>query len=379
MAGRDGGEEPTEEPTEKRLNDAREKGQVARSRELVTTLMLLGGGGTLILLGGYIVQGLMALMVRGLQPARVDLADPSLMMSMFIVAIQDALLALLPFFIIMALLAAVSSGLTGGWSFSSKAMAPKFDKLNPIKGLGRMFGKNNLVELIKSILKFILIGVAAIILIRGQFGELLGLGMEPLQVGMAHAADILLWSFFTISAVTIILAAIDVPYQLWEHHSQLKMTLQEVKDEFKEAEGRPEVKQRIRQVQREMSQQRMMSDVPQADVVVTNPTHFAVALQYNQDSMRAPKVIAKGADLVAAKIRGVAAENHVPLVSSPPLARALYHAVEIQEDVPAGLYLAVAQVLAYVYQLKASGERMEDLSMNEVPVPDEFAIPESDV
>jgi len=377
MAGRDGGEEPTEEPTEKRLNDAREKGQVARSRELVTTLMLLGGGGTLILLGGYIIQGLMALMVRGLQPARVDLGDPSRMMAAFIVTIQDALFTLLPFFLIMAVLAAVSSGLTGGWSFSSKAMAPKFDKLNPMKGLARMFGKNNLVELIKSLLKFILIGAAAIILIRGQLNELLALGLEPLRAGMVHAANILLWSFFTISAVTIVVAAIDVPYQLWEHHSQLKMTLQEVKDEFKEAEGRPEVKQRIRQVQREMSQQRMMTDVPKADVVVTNPTHFAVALQYNQDSMRAPKVIAKGADLVAARIRGVATENHVPLVASPPLARALYHSVEIQEDVPAGLYLAVAQVLAYVYQLQASGERMEDLSMNEVPVPDEFAVAES--
>jgi flagellar biosynthetic protein FlhB len=242
----------------------------------------------------------------------------------------------------------------GGWSFSAEALAFKPDKLNPLRGLKRIFAVRGLVEMIKSLAKFLLIGSIGAGLLWHYMPELMGLGRESVESGLAHTGSILSRSFIVLSVSLLLIAAIDVPFQLWDHAKNLKMTRQEVRDEHKNTEGKPEVKARIRQMQRDVAQRRMMDAIPKADVVITNPTHYAVALRYEADRMSAPVVVAKGVELVASQIRTVAVANKVPLYEAPPLARALYYSTEIGHEVPAGLYLAVAQILAYVFQLKAS-------------------------
>ena len=271
---------------------------------------------------------------------------------------------------VVALLAPLSMG---GWSFSFEAIQPKLSKLNPIKGFGRLFSWRSLTELLKALVKFVLVTAVAIGVIWLQMGEFIQLGSESLQPGLAHAGELLTTAFLYVSAALILIAAVDVPFQIWDHNKQMRMTHQEVRDEMKDTEGKPEVRSRIRQLQREISQRRMMEAVPKADVVVTNPTHFAVALKYDPKKMRAPVVLAKGADLIALNIRKVAEENNITRIEAAPLARALYHSTEIGQAIPQGLYLAVAQLLAYVFQLKAvqknGGKKPAPPPME---VPDEF-------
>jgi flagellar biosynthetic protein FlhB len=243
--------------------------------------------------------------------------------------------------------------LIGGWNFSTKAFMPNFGKLNPLSGLGNLVSSNALVELGKAVGKTILVGIVAWIVVRGKQDAVMALALEPLAMGSAHLGQLLLQSFMLIVAALVAIAAVDVPYQLWHHASKLKMTREELRQEAKESEGNPEIKAKIRATQREMARRRMMSEIPTADVVVTNPTHYAVALKYTDGRMRAPKVVAKGADEVAAKIRELAAEHHVPLLEAPPLARALFRHAELGDEIPEALYTAVAEVLAYVFQLKA--------------------------
>jgi flagellar biosynthetic protein FlhB len=264
----------------------------------------------------------------------------------------DALWLLLPFFFLVAAAALLAPMALGGWAFSFEALQPKLSKLDPVKGLKRVFSAKGLMELVKAFAKFALVAAVAMTVIWVQMGDFLQLGNESLHSALAHAGHLFATAFLYVSAALILIAMADVPFQIWDHNKQMRMTKQEVKDEMKDTEGKPEVKARLRQLQREMANARMMEQVPQADVVVTNPTHFAVALKYDQLRMRAPLVVAKGADLVAANIRRVAAENKVLLVETPPLARALYHSTEMGQEIPEGLYVAVAQVLAYVYQLK---------------------------
>lgn len=261
----------------------------------------------------------------------------------------------------------------GGWSFSSKAISFNWGKLDPVKGLGRIFAWRGFMELVKTLIKFIVVTTISALLLWQLAGQLLILGDEPLRQGLAHAAQILAWSFLGLSGVLILIALVDVPFQIFQHNRELKMTKQEVKDEMKETEGRPEVKSRIRTIQREMAQRRMMEEVPKADVVIVNPTHFAVALRFDYN-MNAPRVVAKGADLIAARIRKLADQHDVLVFSAPPLARALYFSTELNQEIPAGLYVAVAQVLAYVFQLKRATVEGEFRPQppTELPVPDEF-------
>ncbi|OWW22962.1 flagellar type III secretion system protein FlhB, partial [Noviherbaspirillum denitrificans] len=240
----------------------------------------------------------------------------------------------------------------GGWLFSTKALMPNFGRLNPMSGLGNMFSKRALVELVKAIGKTVLVGTIAWMVISGQTEQMLALSAEPLHTGWAHMGDLLLTGFLTIVFGLVIIALIDVPYVLWNYADKLKMTREEVRQEAKESDGDPMVKARIRQMQREMAKRRMMSEIPTADVVVTNPTHYAVALKYTEGKMRAPTVVAKGADEVAAKIREIAAEHKVAMLEAPPLARALYRHTDLGDEIPAALYTAVAEVLAYVFQLR---------------------------
>ena len=262
----------------------------------------------------------------------------------------------------------------GGWVFSWEALTPKLEKLDPIKGIPRLFALRGLIELIKALLKFLLIFAVAVLLSKHFLNELVGLGAEPLEQSISHALNIIGNCFLVLSASLILIVMFDVPYQLWDHSKKLKMTLQEIKDEMKESEGSPEVKARQRRIQTDMAQNRMMAQVPKADVIVTNPSHYAVALKYDQNSNGAPKLVAKGVDLIAAQIRLLATGANVPLVASPPLARALYYSTAIDKEIPKELYLAVAQVLAYIYQLKIARENHwdEPLPPGNIKVPDEF-------
>lgn len=368
------GQERTEQATPKRLRDAREKGQIARSRDLNTMILMLAASGGLLAFGESMVSGMIGQMHQGLTLERADLFDTAMVGRFLGTALQDALLLFAPFLALLFVVALLAPLSLGGWSFSPKALVFKWSRLDVVKGFGRIFSRRGIVESLKAFAKFAVVAIASGLLLYHWAGELFVLGDEPLQQGLAHMAHLLGWSFVAISAVLILIAVVDVPFQLAEHARKLKMTRQEVKDEHKETDGNPEVKSRIRTLQRQLSQRRMMEDIPTADVVVTNPTHYAVALRYDQEKMGAPRVVAKGADLIAGQIRKVAKAHDVTIVAAPPLTRALYFSAEIGQEIPAGLYLAVAQLLAYVYQLKNVHARGVDEPEppRDFPVPDEF-------
>ena len=370
MAEHESGQEKTEQPTPKRLREARQKGQVARSRELNTMLSLLVGAVGLLLLGKFMLGGLAELVSNSLSLDPKQIRESSMMAATLGDTFIDALLLLVPLFVLLIVAAFAGPLFVGGFAFSMKAVAFKVEKINPIKGLGRMFSVKSLVELIKAIAKFLVVAGVATLLLWELLDDLLALGMEELNNALAHSASLLAWAFIGLSAALVLIAAIDVPFQLYQHTKQLKMTKQEVKDEMKESEGRPEVKGKVRQLQREMSQRRMMEEVPTADVVITNPTHFAVALKYHDAGAGAPVVVAKGADHIAAQIREIAQQHNVVLFSAPPLARALYATTELDQEIPADLYLAVAQVLAYVYQLKTMIDGEAPQMPTDLPVPE---------
>ena len=370
---KDNSQEKSEEPTNKRLEDSRKKGQIARSREFNTMVIMALAAVALIMLGQTMMDDLSEILKQHLQPSRQDIFDVSSVVRFLYDAIFAGVWLLTPFFIIMMLAALLAPLTIGGWAFSFESLQPKLSKLNPLKGLKRIFSAKGLIEMIKAFAKFVLVAAVAITVIWVQMDEFLQLGYESVNGALAHAGELLATGFLLVTAALIVIAAIDVPFQIWDHSKQMKMTKQEVKDEMKDTEGKPEVRSRIRQLQYEAAQARMMEAVPDADVVITNPTHFAVALKYDQKRMVAPTVVARGADLVAANIRRIAKENEVLLVETPPLARALYHSTDIGQQIPEGLYLAVAQVLAYVYQLrtvqKNGGVKP---SQPKVKVPDEF-------
>ncbi len=369
------GQERTEQPTEKRLSDARKKGQVARSRELTTTVMLVGSATSLILFGTMMVEGLLAVMQHSFSMTRDKMFDDVHMILMFKDALGEALWSLAPLFVLMMVSAIAGSIALSGWNFTLEAIAPKLSKLNPISGSKRIFGPQGLMELGKALIKFAVITGVGISVLWGISGTVMRLGNESVKQAIAHSGELIIWAFLAVSLSTLLIAAVDVPFQMWNHKRQLKMTRQEVRDEHKETDGSPEVKQRIRQVQYDMAMRRMMEAVPEADVVITNPSHFSVAIKYDQSSMRAPIVIAKGADFVAFEIRRIATENNVPLLSAPPLARSLFHTTEVDDEIPEGLYIAVARVLAYIFHLRttaASAYARQDLEMGDLPIPEDM-------
>lgn len=373
MAENQDGQEKTEQATPKRQEDARKKGQVPRSREMTTMAMLLMGAVSLSMMGEHMIEGMGLIMHSNLALERASVFDPFALIEHFGQAIIDGILLLIPFLLVMLVTALAAPAVLGGWSFSVEALGFKFNKLNPLEGIKRIFAMRGLVELFKALAKFLLIGSVGALLLWHYMPVFMGLGREAVQPGMADAGRILSISFITLSASLVLIAAIDVPFQLWDHAKNLRMTRQEVRDEHKNTEGKPEVKSRVRAMQREIAQRRMMSEIPKADVVITNPTHYAVALRYDAENMAAPVVVAKGVELVASQIRTVANANNVPLFEAPPLARALYYSTEIDQQVPAGLYLAVAQILAYVFQLRTSvrgGPAPQ--APADIPVPDEF-------
>ena len=373
MATAANGQERTEKATPKRLREAAEKGQIGRSRELTTLLMLLSAAGGLLILGPPLLTGLAARMRAGFIRDAREIFDASVLPGILGQALTELLLLLAPFLALMVLVALFAPLALGGWTFSTSALGFKWERISPGKGLSRLCSWHALLELLKALAKFCVIGIAAVTLLWTKQLELLRLGSEPLFPALAHTAAVLGWIFLVLTLPMLLVAGVDVPFQLFEHTRQLRMTRQEVKDELKDTEGKPEVKGRIRRLQQEFAQRRMMEKVPTADVIITNPTHYAVALKYQQDTMNAPVMVAKGADLVALHIRGLGVKHKLPQVESPVLARALYFNGELDKPIPTGLYVAVAQVLAYVYQLRQQ-DRLEDkpILIADVPVPPEL-------
>jgi flagellar biosynthetic protein FlhB len=344
--------EKTEPASQKKIDDARKEGDVPRSRELATFTVLMTSGIGLWVFGSSLVRQLSATLVSGLSLDREQIYNPDVLINRVTTDIGSVLLACLPLAVAIMAVALASPLLIGGWLFTAKSFMPNFGKLNPIKGLGNMVSKNALVELFKALAKTLVVGVVAWFVVMSEKEAVIGLAVEPLLAGTVHLGDLVAMAFLYMVGGLGLIAAIDGPYQMWHYADKLKMTRQEMIQESKESDGNPQMKGRIRQMQREMSKRRMMADVPTADVVVTNPTHYAVALKYTDGQGGAPRVVAKGSDEVAAKIRELARENKVALLEAPALARALHKHTEIGDEIPEALYSAVAEVLAYVFQLR---------------------------
>ncbi len=369
------GQEKSEQPSAKRLFDAREKGQVPRSMEFTTVIVLIASAVGMIFLGERILRSVADAMIVSLSVTRKEIFDPAAMAQHFLFSLEIIALDLVSFLGITALAALIAPASIGGWNFSIQAMGVNPEKLDPLKGLKRILGPQGLIELVKALAKFLLVGIISTLILWNLRDQLLTLGMQEVNVAMASLGSLVLWVFLLISSSLFLIALIDVPFQHWNHIRQLKMTKQEVKDESKDTDGSPELKGRIRRMQVELSQQRMMQDVPQADVIITNPSHYAIALRYEQSGTGAPVVVAKGVDLIAQQIRLVGDANEVPIISAPPLTRAIYFSTELGEEIPAGLYIAIAQILAFVFQLRRynnHGGNKPQLNTDDLAIPDEL-------
>ncbi len=330
--------------------------------------VMLSGAGAMLLMSGPVGTNLLQSFARGFTIERELLLDERYLVPALVKIGTQGFLSVLPLAVVLLAAVFLSAAVIGGFSFSLKAAAFKAERLNPLKGIKRIFSANGLNELLKAMAKFSLVGAIAIAWLWYSVDDLLLLGRQPIQEAIPGALKICGLSLLIVSLGLLVIAAVDVPFQLWQYQKKLRMTRQQVKDEFKETEGRPEVKSRIRAMQQQIATRRMMEELPTADVVITNPTHFAVALRYDETRMGAPQVIAKGKDLLAKRIREVAEEHGVPLFSAPPLARVLYRTTEIGGEIPARLYTAVAQVLAYIYQLNETLQPGQ--KRPEPPVPD---------
>jgi len=365
--------ERTEEATPRRLEKAREEGQVVRSQELTSFTLLMAAAVGILMLGSALMEKLVKIMQSGMQLDRELAFQSELMINRFYEFAIEGLISMAPLLFLLLVVAFFAPMLLSGWLVSAKAVIPDFKRIDPIKGFGRIFSMRSLIELVKAILKTILIGGVAALVIWHNKDSVMALLTVSIDLGISRTGDFLAMSFLLIISAMIIIVAVDVPFQIWEHAKQLRMTKEDVRKEYKESEGDPYVKARIRNLQREAARRRMMSEIPKADVIVTNPTHYAVALRY-QSNMRAPKVVAKGVHLLAARIREIATEHRIPILEAPPLARALYHHTELESEIPEKLYTAVAEVLAYVFQLRRYNEYggTEPRPPVDVPVPEEL-------
>ena len=363
--------EKTEDPTPHRKQKAREEGQVPRSRELTSLSMLLAGWGLLLVGGNYLAKQLQHLLHNGLTFDRLLVSDPQHTLHPAAALLGIAFLAILPFVGGLFITALVTPSIIGGLNMSAKAIKFNLKKLNPLSGIKRLFSGQMVSEMVKSILKVLLAGIGGGLFLWLNKAKFINLIFEPLGMALADISALLIGCMLVIILSLIPMVAFDVIYQLWSNFKKLRMSLKEIKDEFKNQEGDPQIKARVRQLQRQMAQQRMMTDVPTADVVVNNPTHYSVALKYQEGAMGAPMVVASGSGLIALRIRELAEENRVPMLEAPPLARALYRHCDPGTPVPAELYSAVAEVLAWVYGLKRwrKGYGSRPLTPKDLPVP----------
>ncbi|MBL0965418.1 MAG: flagellar biosynthesis protein FlhB [Blastomonas sp.] len=368
--GPSGGGEKTELPTEKRLRESREKGDVLQSKELGTAMIIIGGTMAFVLFGEMMVGSIAGMLRAALvfdiyQATDFNVGQRTLSLLMPLAIPFGGLFA----FLLVACVATPAA--LGSLGFRWSAIQPKASKMNPMSGLKRMFGTHGLIELVKSLAKVVLMGTIGVVMIMSMLPQMAQLGHGDVRQGIAAFGDLFSMTLLAMAGALGLIALIDVPAQWYQRNQKLMMTKQEVRDEYKDTEGKPEVKGRIRQLQREMAERRMMQAVPQADVVITNPTHFAVALKYDPEKGGAPMLLAKGGDFLALKIREIAQEHQVMVLESPALARAVYYSTELDQEIPAGLYLAVAQVLAYVYQLRQykAGKGKRPGPLPDLPIP----------
>lgn len=375
MAENENGTDRSEDATPERIRKSKEKGQVARSKELATASVLISASLALLIFGDRLAYELSVMMKNAFTFERSVLFSPEYMWLHLAGSFKGLAMPMFTILLMLFIVSILGSSLLGGMLFSTKAMAPKWSRLSPKAGLKRMLGLQAWVELLKSILK-VLVVVGMVWWILGMtFEHILQLSVTPLPGSVFEALDMIRWMFISLCCSLLVIVAVDVPYQIYKHVEELKMTKQEVKDEYRNSEGKPEVKQRIRQLQYEASQRKMMGDVPDADVIVTNPTHYSVALKYDKDGIRSPYVVAKGIDFMALKIREVGREYEIPVMQAPPLCRAIYHTTEIDEEVPEALFTAIAQILAYIYQLeqfRAGRSGRPKALPDDLPIPKEF-------
>ena len=376
MAEQDSSQEKTEEPTPRRLQKARDEGQVPRSKELGTTMVLVRGAAGLLMFGPFMSERIAAMAKHSFSFDRDTAFDTGMMTSYLDASALEAAVALAPWLVVVLIAAFAGPLLVGGWLFSGKAITPKLDRLNPLSGLKRMFSANSLVELFKAWAKVLVVGTVAWLTLMFFFQDAMRIQYESTESAIDHAVTIIIWSVLALCASTALIAIVDVPWQIYSFTKKMRMSMQEIKDEYKETEGKPEVKSKVRQLQREVAQRRMMADVPEADVVITNPTHYSVALRYDAGASAAPVLLAKGSDRVALKIREIAKENNVPQMQAPPLARALFTHTKVGDEIPEGLYVAVAQVLAYIYQMDqfAKGKGPKPERKPDMPIPRDLRV-----
>ncbi|AZI87237.1 flagellar biosynthesis protein FlhB [Kosakonia sp. HypNH10] len=371
MASEDN-DDKTESPTAQRLQKAREEGQIPRSKELTSVLIMLVGVCILWFGGASFGHRLSSVLSSGLRFDHKIISDQNLILGQIIIMLKTALIGMLPLLVGVVIIALVAPVMLGGLVFSTKTLAFKFSKLNPISGIGRLFSAQVGAELVKALMKALLMGGVAGLFLWQHWPEMMRLMSESPMTAMASAMNLAGLCALLVSLSIIPMVGFDVFWQIYSHLKKLRMSRQDIRDEFKQSEGDPHVKGRIRQMQRSAARRRMMADVPKADVIVTNPTHYSVALQYDENKMSAPKVVAKGAGAVALRIREIGTENRVPILEAPPLARALYRHAEIGQQIPGQLYAAVAEVLAWVWQLKrwrlSGGQR--PVKPENLPVPE---------
>lgn len=372
MAENDSTEERTEEPTAKRLEKARSEGRVARSQELSVAAMLIGTSIFLYFMGGYFVESLAEEFAAGFVFDRKLVFSDNIVLENLISLGLKSFFIIIPIFVLTFIIATIAAGAIGGFVLSFEALAPKLSKINPLEGVKRIFGLRALIELVKALAKFLLIGGVLVFVISTSLDSLIELGFKGLKPALSEAGGVIATGMLWVTIPLIIVASIDVPYQVFEYKKKLKMTKQEIKDELKETEGRPEVRAQIRRKQREMAMGRMIDAVAEADVIITNPSEFAVALSYNPGTEEAPQLIAKGVDLIAGQIRDKAKENGVPVFASPLLARALYFTTEVNDHIPESLYYAVAQVIAYVFNLQSVNVNQNQIDKPNPEVPKEY-------
>ena len=368
-------QERTEQATPKRRQEAREKGQIPRSRELSTMAVLLASGMALLVFGHNLVAHIQDVMSGSFVLDREIIFRVDQLLPVLLNMFEKALGSLLPFFAAVFIVAVLSPLAIGGWVYSIEAMSFKWEKIDPVRGIKRIFSARSLMELFKALFKFLIVLGISISLIWYNLDYIYMVGKSDALTSIASLTTILLWAFLLISSSMVLIAMIDVPFQLWEYNKNLRMTKQEIREEMKQTDGSPELKRHLRNRQREISTRRMMQEVPKADVIITNPTHYAVALKYDQEKMDAPVVIAKGRDLVAQRIRELGRSSNIPILSAPPLSRALYFSTDIGHRIPDGLFLAVAQVLAFIYQIRRKhNTHYSEYSMDNLPIPEEYAI-----
>lgn len=373
MADQENSQEKTEQPSAKRLKDARKKGQVARSKDFNATVTLLFTALGFLIFGKQLAHQLAVMMRHAFEfDTRVILTSTITVERLFALS-KMGFWSLMPLLVVIFFISLAAPLLMGGWVFSGQVLQPKFSRLNLFQGLKRMVSLKGFVEMFKSFFKFLVVAVVALVVLKSQIPVLLSLAHVPIETAIGSGSLVVVKSFVLITASLILIAAFDVPFQLYEHQKEMKMTMQELRDEYKEMEGKPEIKSAIRRAQQEISRRRMMNEISKANVVLTNPTHYAVAISYKEKGHKAPIVVAKGKDLIAFQISKVATSHKIPIISVPPLARALYFSTKLNAEIPRGLYIAVAQVLAYVFQLRDK-ERYDykPAVLQNVPIPEEL-------